>query len=201
MHWTEVDGLLLPNRIGGHPALDFCNTWAGWGEPPAPRREWLKTYDQLAAWSEYAGLLPTGDSARLRRLGVHDDGAAGQVLGDTRRLRTALHTAVLDPTDRRAMAVVTGFARAAAATIRLRPGVKPAWEIAVTAGVRQPLLAIAWSAGELLTSGRLDQVSACPGDDCGWLFLDSRGRRRWCSMSSCGNRAKVRAHAARQRND
>ncbi|MFC7483823.1 CGNR zinc finger domain-containing protein [Luedemannella flava] len=26
-----------------------------------------------------------------------------------------------------------------------------------------------------------------------------RGRRRWCSMAWCGNREKVRAHAARQR--
>jgi predicted RNA-binding Zn ribbon-like protein len=38
-------------------------------------------------------------------------------------------------------------------------------------------------------------VRTCPS--CGWLFLDARGRRRWCSMATCGNRAKVRAHAAR----
>ncbi|MGW5195753.1 CGNR zinc finger domain-containing protein, partial [Kribbella sp. NPDC004138] len=38
-------------------------------------------------------------------------------------------------------------------------------------------------------------VRTCPS--CGWLFLDPRGRRRWCSMATCGNRAKVRAHAAR----
>jgi predicted RNA-binding Zn ribbon-like protein len=41
-------------------------------------------------------------------------------------------------------------------------------------------------------------VKACPGDSCGWLFLDPRGRRRWCIMATCGNRSKVRAHAARQ---
>ena len=31
---------------------------------------------------------------------------------------------------------------------------------------------------------------------CGWLFLDSSrgGRRRWCSMSTCGNREKASRH-------
>ncbi|HET7305552.1 MAG TPA: CGNR zinc finger domain-containing protein [Segeticoccus sp.] len=42
-------------------------------------------------------------------------------------------------------------------------------------------------------------MCACPGDDCGWLFLNPGGRRRWCSMSPCGNRAKVAAHARRHR--
>ena len=42
-------------------------------------------------------------------------------------------------------------------------------------------------------------VRACEFDDCGTLFLDeSRGRRRrWCSMSRCGSRAKGKAFRAR----
>jgi hypothetical protein len=40
----------------------------------------------------------------------------------------------------------------------------------------------------------------CPGDDCGWLSLDHRGRRRGCCMQSCGNRAQVAAFAQRRRN-
>src|SRR6478736_4345946 len=43
----------------------------------------------------------------------------------------------------------------------------------------------------------VEAVHACPGNDCGWLFLDPRNRRRWCSMAVCGNRAKARAHARR----
>ena len=42
-------------------------------------------------------------------------------------------------------------------------------------------------------------MHASAGDDCGWLFLDPRGRRRWYRMRSCGNRAKVAAHAECQR--
>jgi predicted RNA-binding Zn ribbon-like protein len=48
-----------------------------------------------------------------------------------------------------------------------------------------------------LTGPSREHVHTCPS--CGWLFLDPRGRRRWCSMATCGNRAKVRAHAARAR--
>jgi predicted RNA-binding Zn ribbon-like protein len=38
----------------------------------------------------------------------------------------------------------------------------------------------------------LERVSRCPGRDCGWLFLNTSGRRRWCSMSTCGSREKMR---------
>jgi predicted RNA-binding Zn ribbon-like protein len=46
--------------------------------------------------------------------------------------------------------------------------------------------------------GRLERVSRCPGRGCGWLFLNTSGRRRWCSMSTCGSRDKMqRLHQRR----
>jgi predicted RNA-binding Zn ribbon-like protein len=39
---------------------------------------------------------------------------------------------------------------------------------------------------------RMKRVSRCPGRGCGWLFLNTSGRRRWCSMSTCGSRDKMR---------
>ena len=60
----------------------------------------------------------------------------------------------------------------------------------------QMLWPIIRSAAELLTSDKLDRVCECPGENCGWLFIDmSRNRsRRWCDMKDCGNRAKARRH-------
>jgi predicted RNA-binding Zn ribbon-like protein len=72
-----------------------------------------------------------------------------------------------------------------------------AWRLEPRHPLRLPLLAVADAAAQLLTEGPLDAVHACPGNDCGWLFLDPRNRRRWCSMAVCGNRAKARAHARR----
>jgi len=62
-----------------------------------------------------------------------------------------------------------------------------------------PLLAVAPAAAELLRGTDRAKVRACPGHDCGWRFVDRRGRRRWCGMDSCGNRAKVKAYADRHR--
>ncbi|MFI6595382.1 CGNR zinc finger domain-containing protein [Nonomuraea sp. NPDC050536] len=54
---------------------------------------------------------------------------------------------------------------------------------------------------ELVTSPAIERVRACAGDGCAALFLDGSrpGTRRWCSMGTCGNRAKkqtLRARAA-----
>ena len=61
--------------------------------------------------------------------------------------------------------------------------------------------AIAVSAMALLNRrSEIERVKICPGDDCAWLFLDeSKNRRRtWCSMETCGNRAKVKRHYRRK---
>ncbi len=56
---------------------------------------------------------------------------------------------------------------------------------------------------EAIASGRTDRFRICANDGCRWVFEDSSraGRRRWCDMSTCGNRAKVRRFRSRQRED
>jgi predicted RNA-binding Zn ribbon-like protein len=48
-----------------------------------------------------------------------------------------------------------------------------------------------------------DRVRRCAGNDCLLTFVDTSrpGRRRWCSMERCGNRAKVRAFRNRQQKE
>jgi predicted RNA-binding Zn ribbon-like protein len=59
------------------------------------------------------------------------------------------------------------------------------------------LLAIVAAA---MADGSWDRLKACPAAGCGWAFYDrTRNRsRRWCSMTVCGNRAKVRAYRTRR---
>jgi predicted RNA-binding Zn ribbon-like protein len=68
------------------------------------------------------------------------------------------------------------------------------WDWGETVDLDRPLWAVARSAAELLASADLDRVRRCPGEGCGWLFLDTtRNRsRRWCETAGCGNRAHVR---------
>lgn len=48
-------------------------------------------------------------------------------------------------------------------------------------------------------SDRPDRIRSCAHDDCVLWFLDTSkgGRRRWCSMERCGNRAKASRHYRR----
>ena len=60
--------------------------------------------------------------------------------------------------------------------------------------------AVAADAVALLADpARLARLRRCPGRDCGWVFLDTSGRRRWCSMATCGSREKMRRMYARQK--
>jgi predicted RNA-binding Zn ribbon-like protein len=64
----------------------------------------------------------------------------------------------------------------------------------------QMLWPILRSTAELLTSHDIKRVGECADDrGCGYLFYDtSRNHsRRWCSMQSCGNRAKAKRHYQR----
>ena len=56
---------------------------------------------------------------------------------------------------------------------------------------------------EALASGDTDRFRICANDACRWVFEDrSRaGRRRWCDMTSCGNRAKVRRYRSKHKAD
>lgn len=52
-----------------------------------------------------------------------------------------------------------------------------------------------------LTGGHPERIRVCASETCEWIFYDASrtGRRRWCDMSTCGNRAKAARHRARAR--
>jgi predicted RNA-binding Zn ribbon-like protein len=61
--------------------------------------------------------------------------------------------------------------------------------------------AVAGSLAHYLAEHDRRRLRVCADDTCRWLFVDRSpaGRRRWCDMSTCGNRAKVARHRARAR--
>lgn len=79
------------------------------------------------------------------------------------------------------------------------------WRLALhsrTQGLEWLLTAIARSAAELIAEGPAAPIRRCANPACGLFFYDASrtGRRRWCSMARCGNRAKVAAHYRREKN-
>jgi predicted RNA-binding Zn ribbon-like protein len=182
--WRLVEGVPLPDAVGGHPALDFCNTRAGWGDP-APK-EYLRTPRVLALWARENGLVPDAP---------YD--ADAEALGRAVALRDALYRCALRAGTEADWELVSAEASAARAVSVLRPDGDAGAVWAPRAGTGttvDALRAVALAAEGLLTSELSAFVSACPGAGCGWLFADRRGRRRWCSMAACGNRDKAIRH-------
>ena len=197
-HFEVVDGLRLPARISGHPALDFCNTWAGWDGHAAG--EYLADYEHLVVWGGFVGVLRPDQVPVLRQRARGNASAAASVLERAKAFRANLYAVLRDPAGAPAWPAVAVQIAGAAQTLHLHRAEKMIrWEIAPAADLSAPLAAAAWPAGELLTSPALRHVRACAGPGCGWLFLDPTGRRRWCVMSTCGNREKARRFAAKRK--
>jgi predicted RNA-binding Zn ribbon-like protein len=162
--------------------LDFANTryWRGQAVPT----ETLNAPADLAAWTKAAKPISPKEFEQAIALRetiyrLFDAQAQG---------KTALR-------DLEALNAALAHAPARKVLKRNRGGYE--WDVDARSGTALALLApVLWSAGDLLAGPRLDRVRRCANPECGWLFLDDSraGKRRWCSMSACGNRAKARRH-------
>jgi predicted RNA-binding Zn ribbon-like protein len=173
--------------------------WSPGGEPLTPETDALLTPRDLARWGRRMGVV------RGRAPVASDD-----ELEATRALRLVLHRlfSALAEGRRPRRADLEALARdhaEAAGAARLAPADDGAWRLTWPAGrgraePRAVRFAVAVDAMALLADpARLPRVHRCPGPACGWLFLDTSGRRRWCSMSTCGSRVKMRRLYARRR--
>ncbi|HEY6738952.1 MAG TPA: CGNR zinc finger domain-containing protein [Actinopolymorphaceae bacterium] len=175
----------------GRPCLDLVHTG---GEGVMARWEIVEGPDDLGR------LL--GTILRLPPLPADDAD-----LSATRRLRAALTRLAYDlaeglppvridpprPDDIDAV-------NAAAAVPPLVPALRAEGGVRVVAPkVAAALSTIARDAIDLFGGPLARRIRVCAAENCGLLLVDTSrpGRRRWCSMEVCGNRAKVRSHRAR----
>jgi predicted RNA-binding Zn ribbon-like protein len=182
--------------VGGAICLDLANTvdWTEVGDERPDHTDALSTPQDLSAWGHRLGLAPAEDLPMT-----------GLQLKAIRRLRMAIHRTFASiavggtPAAQVTAALMSQYAEATAAGL-LDPGADR-WTIAwAPHDLRRIRFAAAVSAVELLSDAtRLTRVRICPGNNCGWLFIDTTGRRRWCSMEVCGSRAKMRRLHARRR--
>lgn len=186
--------------------LDFANT-VDWHASSHPSDN-LPTYERLVEWAYGVALLDQDQVQHLLALAETDPEASARALADAVALREAIYRLFSAWNGRRPfnqsdLGIVNhwlGQAAAHSELVRSEEGFVRAW---LTNGGQFTWLLwpIAASAGRLLLSPEREQVKECEDDrGCGYLFLDvSRNRsRRWCSMESCGNRAKVRRHRQKQ---
>ncbi len=200
---------------GGHLALDFLNTAAS---PDGRRRDHLASPEAMLGWLHAAGLAEEQALRSLRR----SPPDARILLGRAVRLRTAVSAmthALLEGVrvPAHAIAEVNAILPLRRVGVRLDSGrdlgsglesspthEAPGYRLVRTAtpdGVLGLLSPVAEAAARLLVEADPARVRRCPAPGCALWFLDTsrNGRRRWCSMSRCGNRAKVAAHYRRHR--
>ena len=189
--------------VGGRDCLDFANT-VDWTGSPTPN-DVLQEYRDLLGWCAAAGLIRSGQAKTLRRLARAEPEAATQVLRRARELRRALRGLFVSWADGESprKADLDGLndllARAPVRlSVRWRKGDYD-WARPEHRSLEMLLWPVTWSAADLLTHGDPVRLKRCADDGCSWFFYDaSRNRsRRWCSMSTCGNRAKAQRHYQR----
>ena len=172
--------------VTGNLALDYVATVA---ERGTARLEHLAAPEDLAEWIAQAGIVdgPVAVTpAGLERAKV------------VREALFALVEATIDgePAPRQALRVVNEAAAAPPPTPALQDAA-----LRREGDLDAVLSALARAALELLGGPERARVKWCAGEDCTRPFVDrSRGgRRRWCGMAGCGDRAKAAAYRARQR--
>lgn len=153
------------------------------------------------------GLPPSLESLRWwlasRSLVEEEDAVKDQDLAWALRVRDALTTKVRENMGEPPDATATEFLNRAAEQTGLRVcfGCGDDSPIHVDAtGVRGAIGRILGSAFLAELDGRWERFRVCHDPGCSSVFFDGSKNKsgKWCSMSACGNRAKVRAFRERQ---
>jgi predicted RNA-binding Zn ribbon-like protein len=204
--------------LPGADSLELAHT-GGPGDRAA--FESLHTPAHLAAWVDGylhgesragPGLHPDGAAATARdRATPADapDGVSGAVTAGDLRAAVALRDAIWAALDARmagaplpgpALDVVNAHAAGQPVAWHATADGRRVRTLPVT--VHQVLTSCAADAVDVLT-GPADRLRQCGSDDCFLVFVDTSrsGRRRWCSMERCGNRAKVAGFRSRHRQE
>ena len=134
--------------------------------------------------------------------------AVGAALPAFHELRTLIHDVTRrlvedgEPTAAQVRRL-NGVLRAGLHYHQLRPaGGGPRFTVGqVGDDLAQARAAIAGSLAHYIADHDIGRLRICANDACSWRFVDRSptGRRRWCDMRTCGNRAKVARHRARAR--
>jgi predicted RNA-binding Zn ribbon-like protein len=189
---------------GGHLAVDFTNTVGDRGATP---HEHFNTYGDVLSWADTRGVLTAAETRRLRSAAERRPTEAHEAVVEIRALRESLYRILTAAGAGRTPPgadlarlnthVEVAFARARLARRRGRLALAfaDAGARSLSAPVTTPVVR---AAIELLTSDQAARIRICADRACAWLFVDgTRSRtRRWCDMTVCGNRNKVRRFRA-----
>jgi len=193
---------------GGQLALNFANTVSR-RHNPGRRKEHLESYADIITFARQSGIISLKQEKELSDYIERHASEAVRTFRKAIAMREVMYRAFSAIAQGKAattadLDLMNDFAIEALrhrCLARSNGGYRWEWR----PDGKRPLDRILWetaqAAADLLTSPQLQLVRFCEAPDCEWLFLDhSRNRsRRWCDMTSCGNRQKARRHYQRTR--
>jgi predicted RNA-binding Zn ribbon-like protein len=186
-----------PGLIGGRLSIDFVNELGTFSD---------FSWEELLRFLLITRIISSERSAQLLALPQNDPQSAGSLLGKSQRLHACLHETFnaslhKETLSRASVEPINEVLRITEGHDELlqRNGKWGLEFVAREGGLDWLLAAIARSAAELIAEGPSARLRVCSNPTCGLFFYDNSRtrRRRWCSMSRCGNRHKVRAFSRR----
>ena len=185
---------IVASQVGGHLALDFCNTAAEHlAEQP---EELLPDWESFVRWTVQVGVVEPELYGEL----VVSPSPIDEVWELREEIyHVGLTLALGDPVAEHDLVAIREEANAPKPMV-VSEGGRVHWRPDSQFASQQLRAILAGEALSLFCSRRSARIGICGGGLCGWLFLDeSRGkRRRWCDMKDCGNREKARRYYRQQ---
>lgn len=189
---------------GDEPSLDFVNAWR---TDASEEDDELDRALSLVSFARQSELLTDAEAQSLAQRLAADASACEVLVRRALSLRSNLRSifsacAAEEAIPPGSLERLNREVAAACTTARLEvgdPGLNLSWG-RIDDSPASLLGPIVRSAVDVLTGEDAERLRVCDSPTCRWLFVDhSRNRsRRWCSMETCGNRAKARRHYRRQ---
>jgi predicted RNA-binding Zn ribbon-like protein len=191
--------------IGERLWLDFVNSDDAARTRKGARIDALDTFDGFVHWLGSARLLDAERATAMARRAEQQPTGASAVLHEARRMRNVLRALAergAEPADRATAVAIAEINRVlgrSAGTRRVETRSDGGFvRNFVTAGdvFAGLLIPVIESAADALVNGELARVRRCANPRCSRVFFDGsrNGKRRWCEMATCGNRAKAARH-------
>lgn len=189
--------------VGGRLAINFANLPSLPASPPSEALSW----EELIVFLRAAQIISAERAEELMELTETNPQSAFGLLNRAERLRNALRSAfrqlaLRQRIPRECVQPINDVLQVTEGHDELVEAAK-SWRIEYVAregSLDWLLAAIARSAAEIISEGEATRVRLCANPSCSLIFYDGSRthRRRWCSMSLCGNRHKVAAFARRR---
>src|SRR5689334_15536005 len=171
---------------GGSTVIDLPATLQA--RLSASPRELLNTPEDLARWLVSAGLVETAPKP------------APKDLASARLLREAIYVLAGTRSGAKAEAARKTLNEIAAGIAAI-PRLQSNGTVRLEGSAHALIVTLARDAVQLFGSEAATRLRQCQSPTCTLYFIDTsrRGDRRWCSMSACGNKAKVDEFRRRKR--